>query len=109
MKLNEKFHRVLALNLILLMVLLSVSACKTPAGRTSGQVVDDATITTKVKAKIAEDGIMRGIAISVETFEGNVTLTGAVDTNAQRDRAEKLAKNTEGVRKVNNLIMLKKT
>lgn len=45
----------------------------------------------------------------METFEGNVTLTGAVDTTQQKeDRAGKIAKSVDGVRKVNNLLLLKK-
>jgi hypothetical protein len=47
-------------------------SCQTPAGRTVGQVVDDSTITTKVKAKIFQDSILKGFAISVKTFEGEV-------------------------------------
>lgn len=51
---------------------------------------------------------MKGLAISVETFEGNVTLAGAVDTTQQKDRAGEIAKSVDGVRKVNNLLLLKK-
>jgi len=36
-------------------------------------------VKTKMKAKIFNDNIMRGTSISVDTFEGNVTLTGAVE------------------------------
>ncbi len=107
MKLKEKTYQVAALYLVLSLVLMSVAACKTPAGRSSGQVVDDATITTKVKAKIADENIMRGIAVSVETFEGNVTLTGAVETSQQKKRAEEVAKSVDGVRAVNNLLMIR--
>jgi hyperosmotically inducible periplasmic protein len=83
-------------------------ACQTPAGRTAGQVVDDAAITTKVKAKLLEDSIMSGFAISVQTFEGDVTLTGAVTSQEIRKRATMLAKSVSGVRNVNNLIKVKK-
>lgn len=83
-------------------------SCATPAGRTAGQVIDDATITTKVKGKIFGDSILEGFAISVKTFEGEVTLTGAVENENQRKRAEELARSTSGVRKVNNLIKIKK-
>jgi hyperosmotically inducible protein len=107
MKLKEKAYQGAALYLVLALVLMSVAACKTPAGRTSGQVVDDATITTKVKAKIADENVMRGIAVSVETFEGNVTLTGAVETPQQKERAEEIAKSVDGVRAVNNLLMIR--
>jgi hyperosmotically inducible periplasmic protein len=93
---------------ILLAILVLVSACQTPAGRSTGQVVDDATITSEVKAKLLADSITKGIAVSVETFEGQVTLTGAVDSENQRERAVQIAKSVKGVKKVNNLINLKK-
>jgi hyperosmotically inducible protein len=94
--------------LLCLAVLFSFSACQTPAGRSTGQVVDDATITTKVKAKLFDESILRGFAISVETFEGTVTLTGAVDTEEQKEKAGQVAASTDGVKKVNNLLKIKK-
>ena len=95
--------------LLVLAVLLMgiVLSCQTPAGRTAGEVVDDATITTKVKAKLFKDSILKGFAISVTTFEGEVTLTGAVDTEAEKKRAESTALSTAGVKKVNNLLKVK--
>ncbi len=94
--------------LVVLAVIMAVASCRTPAGRTPGQVVDDSTITTKVKAKLFEDGVMKGMAISVDTFEGQVTLTGAVDAPEQKERATELARSVNGVKKVNNLLNIKK-
>ena len=88
-------------------VLCAFCSCQTPAGRTPGQVVDDGTITTKVKAKLFDDPIASGFAISVKTFQGGVTLTGAVDSQRVKDKAGELARTTLGVRKVNNLIRIK--
>ncbi|MCJ7594741.1 MAG: BON domain-containing protein [Desulfobacterales bacterium] len=93
--------------LILSGLVIGLWGCQTPAGRTAGQVVDDATITTKVKAKIFQDSVLKGFAISVETFEGEVTLTGGVGNEAEKKRAESLARSTGGVRKVHNLIKIK--
>lgn len=93
---------------VLFTVMVVVSACETPAGRSAGQVVDDATITSQVKAKLLADSVTKGIAVSVETFEGQVTLTGAVDAENQRERAVQIARSVKGVKKVNNLIDLKK-
>ena len=88
-------------------MIFSLCACSTPAGRTAGQVVDDGTITTKVKTKLFNDAVVSGFAISVSTFKGEVTLTGSVDSKTARDKAEYLARHTTGVRKVNNLITIK--
>jgi len=93
--------------LIIAGLFMALWGCQTPAGRTAGQVVDDAAITTKVKAKIFQDSVLKGFAISVETFEGEVTLTGAVDNEGAVERAETLARGTAGVRKVHNLLKIK--
>ena len=97
-----------AVLIICLGLFFITNACRTPAGRTTGQVVDDATITTKVKAKLFDESILRGFAISVATFEGNVTLTGAVDTEAQKEKAGEIASSVYDVKKVNNLLKIKK-
>lgn len=92
---------------VFVVMIFYLLACQTPAGRSAGEVIDDATITTKVKAKLLDDSILQGFAISVETFEGEVTLTGAVDTQDQKQRAAEIARSVSGVRKVNNLLKVK--
>jgi hyperosmotically inducible protein len=89
------------------LIIVGLLACQTPAGRSAGQVIDDATISTKVKAKLFDESVLRGFAISVETFKGEVTLTGAVDNNEQKERAGKIARSVEGVRGLNNLLKVK--
>jgi len=99
--------RILAALFLCVGLLCVFCSCQTPAGRTAGQVVDDGTITTKVKGKIFNDDLVSGFTISVKTFEGEVTLTGAVDSEKARERAGQLARDTVGVRKVHNLIKIK--
>jgi len=65
-------------------------------------------VTTKVKAKLFDDNILRGIGISVDTFGGYVTLTGAVENAKQIEHATAIVKSVYGVRKANNLFMIKK-
>lgn len=97
-----------ARTLLLLAVVLTVLAgCYTPAGRTAGDVVDDTTITSKVKARLFDSSELSGFAISVDTFERVVTLTGAVDTAYQKQLAEKIARSVPEVRGVNNLLVNK--
>lgn len=93
--------------LLLGVILLVLAGCHTPAGRTAGDVVDDTTITSKVKAKLFDSTELSGFAISVDTFEGVVTLTGAVDTEYQKQQAEKIARSVSEVRGVNNLLVKK--
>ena len=99
--------KILTALLIFALIIFGLFACQTPGGRTAGEVVDDASITTTVKAKLFHDPVVSGFAISVETFQGEVTLTGAVDSEKARKKAEDLASSTHGVRKVNNLIKIK--
>ncbi len=93
--------------LLITSILLFAGGCTTPAGRTAGEVIDDATITATVKAKLFRDPYLSGIAISVTTFKGEVTLTGAVSTQYQKDRATAVAKSVPGVRRVYNLLKIK--
>jgi hyperosmotically inducible protein len=61
-----------------------------------------------VKSKLFDDNIVRGVGISVDTFKGNVTLTGAVENETQIEHATAIVESVYGVRKVNNLLMIKK-
>ena len=89
-------------------LMLAISGCHTPAGRTTGEVVDDSTITAKVKAKLFDSDQLSGFAISVDTFNQVVTLTGAVDTKEQKTLAKDLAESVREVRGVNNNLEIKK-
>lgn len=60
----------------------------------------DPGITTAVKAKLAADDTVKAYRIDVDTKERVVTLTGAVDTTAARERAVQLARTTDGVNNV---------
>jgi hyperosmotically inducible protein len=103
------FTRVNRLVFLLLMVCCATlfTSCHTPAGRSPGEVVDDVTITTQIKASLLADQTLSGIAISVNTFEGGVTLTGAVKNSAQIKRASDIAYSVKGVKRVNNLLKIK--
>lgn len=84
------------------MVLLALGACSST--RTPGTQVDDAAITAAVKAKLAADGDINPFNIDVDTNEGVVTLQGRVEKEEARTKAEQLARETDGVRRVVNLV-----
>jgi len=69
---------------------------------TTGQYLDDATITTRVKASFAGDKWVKGRDISVRTDHGVVDLTGTVNSKDESDRATDLATKVTGVRAVHN-------
>ena len=90
---------------------LGLSGCATDTDtsrRSAGQFTDDAALTAKVKTAIATDvGAGTAAAINVNTYRGEVQLTGFVDTAEQVRRAETAAKNVEGVRVVRNSVKVK--
>ena len=69
---------------------------------TPGQYLDDATITTKVKAAFAEDKWVKGRDISVLTDNGVVNLTGTVNSKDESGRATALATKVKSVKAVHN-------
>ncbi len=72
--------------------------------RSPGVIVDDSTITASVKSKLIADKYVPAARVDVDTYEGTVTLNGTVSSYVARSQAEKLASETNGVRKVvNNL------
>jgi hyperosmotically inducible periplasmic protein len=90
-------------------IAIGINGCTaTPTKESTGQFVDDSTITTKVKAKLLEDPVVSGLRISVETYKGVVQLSGFANSRAEIYQAEALARQTEGVRSVRNDIHLKK-
>lgn len=92
---------------LMLALIASLMACQTPAGRSAGSVMDDATITSKVKTKLFANDRLSGFAIDVDTFKGDVTLTGGVKAEEDRMLATELAKSVEGVRNVNNFLKVR--
>ena len=79
----------------------------TDAGCTAGQTVDDATVTAKLKTALLQAPDVKGTDVNVDTVNGKVTLKGAVESQAQADRAVQIARASEGVREVDNQLMVK--
>ncbi len=87
---------------------LSTTGCAvTRDQETVGAYIDDATLTTRVKGKFAADPTVSAMAISVETMKGVVQLSGFAKSNDERAMAEKLARETSGVRAVRNDIAIR--
>jgi osmotically-inducible protein OsmY len=70
------------------------------AGRKMEDAVGEAALTTKIKAKMALDDSVKARAIDVTTNGSTVTLSGTVGSNAERERAVTLARETAGVTRV---------
>ena len=84
----------------------SSSESKSESG-TVGTYVDDATVTTRVKAKFAEDKSVGAMSIGVETVQGVVQLSGFAKSATEKQQAEKLTRATPGVKSVRNDIVVR--
>ena len=79
-------------------------------GRThssTGELLDDTVLTTKVKTTILGDSRLKLLQISVETYKGVVQLSGFVDSEGAAARAVELARKVNGVKSVNNSLIVK--
>lgn len=74
----------------------------------AGEYVDDSVITSKVKTKLIEDQALKAFQIDVETFRGDVLLSGFVDSQDQIMKAVEVAKSVDGVKAVKNSLIVKK-
>jgi len=88
---------------VLAVALVSVVGCaSTPQTQGTGEYIDDAVITTKVKAALFDDPVTKAHEINVETFKGVVQLSGFVATTNEVNRAVELARAVKGVTSVKN-------
>ncbi len=84
------------------------TGCASTSTREStGEYSDDSTITAKVKAAYVKDPAVKALQVNVETFKGVVHLSGFVNTQDHKQRAEELAKAVAGVKSVKNDIVVK--
>jgi hyperosmotically inducible protein len=72
----------------------------------TGQVVDDAALTAKVKAALASDAGLKTLGLNVYSSAGVVTLSGVVDSQMLKDNAVKVAESVQGVKSVNNNLVV---
>jgi hyperosmotically inducible periplasmic protein len=104
---RSKFFSLFALTGLLAAGGFYAGCAGSPTKDSTGQYVDDATITTKVKSALLGDGAVKSFEIKVETFKGVVQLSGFVDTEDQRAAATKDAMGVGGVQDVKDNITLK--
>jgi hyperosmotically inducible protein len=93
---------------VTLAVLCFMTGCQALTGATMGENVDDATLTSYVKTKLASDRLVTLTRVGVETNNGVVYLTGEVETAQQRSHIGSLASEVKGVKKVVNNLQVRK-
>ena len=94
---NRFFAALLALSLFVPLV-----GC----GKTVGETIDDATITTRVKTAFVNDPVVGALRIDVDTFKGLVTLSGRVKSKEEEAKAIALARQIKGVSDVKSTLVI---
>ena len=88
--------------------LFVLPGCAVQRGQsTVGEYIDDATITTQVKARMVENKQVDAAAISVETLNGTVMLSGFAKSSTEKQAAEAIARDVKGVKAVRNEITVR--
>lgn len=77
------------------------------AGNRAAEVLSDAALTAKIKSKMALDDTVKAADIHVTSKDGDVTLSGYVHSERERDRVLALARETNGVRRVTDRLQIK--
>jgi osmotically-inducible protein OsmY len=85
----------------------AVGCAETGTRESTGQYIDSAAITTKVKTAIARDDRLSVFDIKVDTYKDVVQLSGFVDTAAQKAHATTVASRVDGVQAVRNDLVVK--
>jgi len=99
--------RILLASMIAMGALATTGCAVTSGQSTVGQFVDDSTISTRVKARFAEDTNVSAMRISVETLNGTVQLSGFAASQAEKDKAAQLARGVPDVKDVRNNIIVR--
>jgi osmotically-inducible protein OsmY len=91
-----------ALLALILVAPLVLSAC----GKSVGETIDDATITTRVKTAFINDPVVGALRIDVDTLRGVVTLSGRVKSREEGSRAVAIARRVGGVADVKSTLQI---
>lgn len=104
MKIAQRFTAIL----VAAAAALSLTACApTATSQGTGEYIDDAVITSKVKAAFAADPTVKATEVQVETFKGTVQLSGFVESRESAQKAVQLAREVKGVKEVRNNTVIK--
>lgn len=98
----------IAHTLATMLVAASLAACaSTSTKEGTGEYIDDSVITAKVKASIFNEPTLKASEINVETFKGDVQLSGFVADPSDAQKAVEVARGVKGVTSVKNDVRVK--
>lgn len=101
------FNKVLSAAFLAVTLASVVGCASTSQKQGTGEYVDDAVITTKVKAALFNEPSLKSFEIKVDTFKGAVQLSGFVNSQADINKAAAVARSVKGVTTVKNDMRLK--
>lgn len=102
-----KKHSLIAAALSAFLLVSVVGCASTSKSEGTGEYVDDAVLTTKVKAAIFNEPGLKSTEINVETYKGVVQLSGFVSSQADINKAVDVARSVKGVVSVKNNMHVK--
>ena len=102
-----KYVRAIAFAALAGITIVSAGCAVGRGQETTGAYIDDAGITTAVKAKFIEDKTVSASSISVETLNGTVQLSGFAKSVAEKSRAAEIASSVKNVRSIRNDIVVR--
>jgi hyperosmotically inducible periplasmic protein len=104
---NQLFATSLLIGAVAVLSPVAVYSADQSTGSSAKTAVKDSVITTKIKASMAKDKQVSATHVKVDTDDkGIVHLSGTAKSKAEADRAEQIARNTEGVTTVHNDIQI---
>lgn len=102
-QLNNRFS-----TFFLIVLMTSLLGCaSTSKQEGTGEYFDDTVVTTKVKAAILNEPLLKSTEINVETFKGIVQLSGFVNSQADINKAVEVVRKVNGVKSVKNDMRVK--
>lgn len=104
---SMKYYNKFAAVFLAILVASLVGCASTDTQEGTGEYIDNAVITTKVKAAIFNEPTLKSFEIKVETFKGTVQLSGFVNSQADIDKAVEVVRLVKGVKSVKNDMQLK--
>ena len=103
----NKFSKYLSALFLAVTLATAVGCASTSKQEGTGEYVDDSVITTKVKAAILNEPMLKVAEINVETFKGVVQLSGFVTSTALANKAVEITRQISGVKSVKNDMRVK--
>ncbi|MFO7577765.1 MAG: BON domain-containing protein [Pelovirga sp.] len=102
-----KPHRIITFLVLLVMMVAFLGCASTSKQASTGEYIDDRVTTAKIKAAIFDEPTLKSMQINVETFKGDVQLSGFVDSAQSVTKAGEVTRGVDGVKSVKNDLIVR--